>query len=206
MFCNRCKKDCRWKRAYERQFESNRNFTIAKNREITLIKNELHTLDMITELTASRKQIIKIDEKDSIPVILTFEQEFSESGSLSEFTLRLYQFDNQIMRPRQMMEMIVTPYRKDGFISSLFIEELIGAEGKGYGTLMMNCFFEYIKHTFPTVEKIHGKLVLRDLKHGIEYAKYLMNFYKKFGFEIYDIPNSQEKRIVLDLSKSKPSP
>lgn len=206
MFCNRCKKDCKWKRAYDREFEGSRNFAIDKNREITRLKNELHTLDMIPELTTADYEILKVFKKDNnIPIILTMKPAINEAGCMCEMHFKYFEYNSQYGRPGQVMELNVDVITADNKVSSLFIHDFTGAERKGYGSLMMNDFLDYVKKHFGTALKIRGQLSFPDLDRGMEYTEYLKHFYRKFGFEIYDIPDSREKRIVLDLSKRKPT-
>lgn len=80
--------------------------------------------------------------------------------------------------------------------------EIIDIGGRincGYGSILMREFINYCRCNY--ISYIYGRLSPRDIydKEDTEHYSRMIHFYTKHGFEILDIPESQWKKIKLNL-------
>ncbi|MGN0551645.1 MAG: hypothetical protein ACI4I4_07395 [Acutalibacteraceae bacterium] len=171
---------CYFKHSY---YEHKRQYKNIKNIEAHNEKIQ----NFIAELVNHNQKLIYLDSspQNKSICIVTVIQEFNYNGKLSCLTFLGYTFDNILFSHKHSQRLFVNVVHHEDknsqYLKGFYIEDFLCEPNKGYGSIMMKVFLNYIKEF--NAEYVSGFLSPFDTKDK-EHSDRLHHFYKKFGFQI----------------------
>jgi len=162
-------------------YESEQNHLL--NEELRHFKS----LNLIQKINLSFEQIICVEEniKHQDYVLLTVQTDTNYRGLVSNVNFYCYTLTHGMYAPEKVMRMFTElVYSQNyGAVEKIEIVDIIGIPNMGYGSIIMNVFFEYIKQFHAT--EVYGVLSSVD-EIDTSNKERRNHFYIKHGFEIKD--------------------
>lgn len=204
IFKNRYCHNCFFRQEYFDYQNSKRRISKNTPADIKKLKN---FNEKIQQAINSGESIIRVSE-DGFVTIKVF---FDDKGMIDKFSFKGYFDMDSSYATHTFQAFAITsddlinkeklnPNKEVAIskVESFFIRDIQCEHSnvdKGYGTILMNTFLEYIKPI--KVKCVEGRLSSVDTRDRIdkEHKARLYHFYKKFGFEI-----DEKEHIKLDLT------
>ena len=156
-----------------------------RNNLLNLQKSHYETLTLINKIDLINEQIIYITENwnDHDYIVLTVQEEFNQYGLVNSINFYCYTFDIGYDNPQKVMRMFTDVHysTEKTYVESIEIVDIIGVSNRGYGSIIMVVFMDYIRQFKP--KEIYGYLSFVD-ELDTTNKEIRNHFYQKHGFII----------------------
>lgn len=157
------------------------------------LKCALHTEQefkkYIHKLTSNGEIVLSVLEHNNLNTVITAQPEYTYNEVAS---INFYAYSHEIGGLKRKQTLYAKVWIQENHLWIIKIIDFLGEVNRGYGSLVMKAFLDYIKQ-FP-VEKVIGWLSPVDYGQSEDYKEMLIHFYTKFGFTV-----TTDYNIFLDL-------
>lgn len=158
-------------------------------KEIFYLNNRIKIVDKIKELCSDNEKILLFKNHNDDEILVTVTTDLANK-IINRFSLTFHAYIIENYHLKKVQTLFADVDIKENNEYYVHIIDFVGEGNKGYGTIVMEQFLEYLK-TMP-VSLVTGWLSPVDLKCSEEHKELLLHFYSKFGFKI-----TEDNKIFL---------